>query len=152
MATVILALGSNIGDRHSYLEKACDGLKTYVADFKPSRIIETNPLYVTDQPAFLNQVVMGVVDISVADLFHKTKELQQHIGRTKTYLNGPREIDIDILYYDDLILDTDDLTLPHPRIAERLFVLQPLFEIAPHWLCPRANKSVQMMRDELLKK
>jgi 2-amino-4-hydroxy-6-hydroxymethyldihydropteridine diphosphokinase len=105
---------------------------------------------VTDQPVFLNQVVMGSTNIVPAELVTLTKALQQQIGRTKTYQNGPREIDIDILYYDDLILDKDELVIPHPRIAERLFVLDPLCELMPDWVCPITRKRVQMMRDELL--
>lgn len=150
MATVIFSLGSNIGNREQQLEQARTGLEDFLTDFKASRVIETTPLYVTDQPVFLNQVVMGNTNIVLAELFTLTKALQQQIGRTKTYQNGPREIDIDMLYYDDLILVTDDLVIPHPRIAERLFVLEPLCELAPDWVCPVTRKSVQVMLDELM--
>ena len=150
MATVIFSLGSNIGNREQQLEQARTGLEDFLTDFKASRVIETAPLYVTDQPVFLNQVVMGNTNIVLAELFTLTKALQQQIGRTKTYQNGPREIDIDMLYYDDLILVTDDLVIPHPRIAERLFVLEALCELAPDWVCPVTRKSVQVMLDKLM--
>ena len=150
MATVIFSLGSNIGNREHHLEQTRAGLQDFMTDFKVSRVIETPPLYVTDQPAFLNQVVMGNTNIVPAELVTLTKALQQKIGRIKTYQNGPREIDIDILYYDDLILDTDDLVIPHPRIAERLFVLEPLYELMPDWVCPVMHKTVQVMRNELM--
>jgi 2-amino-4-hydroxy-6-hydroxymethyldihydropteridine diphosphokinase len=150
MATVIFSLGSNVGDRENYLAHARTGLQEFLTDFKVSRVIETAPLYVTDQPVFLNQVVMGRTNIAPAQLVIKTKALQQQIGRTKTYQNGPREIDIDILYYHDLIIDTDELVIPHPRIAERLFVLEPLCELVPDWICPITHKSVQVMLDELI--
>lgn len=150
MTTVIFSLGSNVGNREGYLEHARTSLQEFLTDFKASRVIETAPLYVTDQPVFLNQVIMGKASIAPAELVVKTKELQQQIGRTKTYQNGPREIDIDILYYNNLIIDTAELVIPHPRIAERLFVLGPLCELAPDWVCPVTRKSVQMMLDELV--
>lgn len=151
MATVIFSLGSNIGDREHHLEQARAGLQDFMTDFKVSRVIETAPQYVTDQPVFLNQVVMGNTDVAPTEIVALTKSLQQQIGRTKTYQNGPREIDIDILYYDDFVINTADLVIPHPRIAERLFVLEPLCELAPDWVCPVTRKSVQVMLDELVR-
>ncbi len=91
---------------------------------------------------------MGNTYVAPTEIVELTKSLQQQIGRTKTYQNGPREIDIDILYYDDFVINTADLVIPHPRIAERLFVLEPLCELAPDWVCPVTNKSVQVMLDE----
>ena len=150
MATVIFSLGSNIGDREHHLEQARAGLQDFMTDFKVSRVIETAPQYVTDQPVFLNQVVMGNTDVAPTEIVALTKALQQQIGRTKTYQNGPREIDIDILYYDDFVINTADLLIPHPRIAERLFVLEPLCELVPDWVCPATHKHVQVMLDELM--
>ncbi len=151
MATVIFSLGSNIGDREHHLEQARAGLQDFMTDFKVSRVIETAPQYVTDQPVFLNQVVVGNTYVAPTEIVALTKSLQQQIGRTKTYQNGPREIDIDILYYDDFVINTADLVIPHPRIAERLFVLEPLCELAPDWVCPVTRKSVQVMLDELVR-
>lgn len=150
MAIVIFSLGSNIGDRESYLEQAREGLEKLLSDFKVSRVVETAPQYVTAQPSFLNQIVMGNTNIVPAEIVVLTKALQQKIGRTKTFQNGPREIDIDILYYDDLIMNTEDLVIPHPRIAERLFVLEPLCEIVPDWICPVTHKSVRVMLSEFV--
>ncbi|MES2253395.1 MAG: 2-amino-4-hydroxy-6-hydroxymethyldihydropteridine diphosphokinase [Pseudomonadota bacterium] len=152
MATVIFSLGSNIGDREFHLEQARIGLQEFMNDLRASLVIETEPLYVTDQPAFLNQVVMGKADILPDALVTLTKALQQHIGRIKTFQNGPREIDIDMLYYDDLIINTDELVIPHPRIAERLFVLEPLCELMPDWICPVTRKSMQEMLGELIQR
>ena len=150
MNTVIFSLGSNIGDRNHYLKQACAGLREFITDLKASRVIETAPLYVTDQPSFLNQVIHGQTHITAFELVQLTKALQQEIGRIKTYQNGPREIDIDILYYGNQIINSDELVVPHPRIAERLFVLEPLCELLPNWVCPMAHKSIQMMLDELV--
>lgn len=149
MTTLFLGLGSNIGDRAHYLEQARHGLLPIMQNMVVSNVIETAPLYVTDQPAFLNQVVMGDVHLSLMQLLDHTQLLQSTIGRTKTYLNGPREIDIDILYYGEVIIDTPTLTVPHPRIAERLFVLEPLCEIAPNWLCPVTQKTMHQLLNEL---
>jgi len=150
MATVILSLGSNIGDRAFYLEQARIALQELMSDFRASRVIETEPLYVMDQPAFLNQVVIGDTRIYPEALIVLTKALQRKIGRTNTFQNGPREIDIDMLYYDDLIMETAELVVPHPRIAERLFVLEPLCEMMPDWICPVTHKSIRTILDDLL--
>ncbi|MDP5369979.1 MAG: 2-amino-4-hydroxy-6-hydroxymethyldihydropteridine diphosphokinase, partial [Pseudomonadota bacterium] len=95
MVTVIFSLGSNVGNREHHLEQARAGLQDFLIDFKASRVIETAPQYVMDQPAFLNQVVMGNTNIAPVEIVVLTKALQQKIGRTKTFQNGPREIDID---------------------------------------------------------
>ncbi len=136
MITVFIGLGSNIGDKMNYLYLAKEGLSTIMNINHTSSIIETAPLYVTEQPAFLNQVISGETTLSIIDLLSYITQLQQTIGRTITYRNGPREIDIDILYYGNLILESPDITVPHPRINERLFVLEPMCEIAPNWRCP----------------
>ncbi len=136
MTTVFIGLGSNIGDKIRYLHLAREGLSTIININHTSSIIESAPLYITDQPAFLNQVISGETTLSIMDLFNHITQLQQTIGRTLTYRNGPREIDIDILYYGNLILESPDIIVPHPRINERLFVLEPMCEIAPNWRCP----------------
>ncbi len=147
MTTVFIGLGSNIGNRMHYLHLAREGLSNIFNAKHTSSIIESAPLYVTDQPAFLNQVISGETSLSITDLFNYITQLQKEIGRTLTYKNGPREIDIDILYYGNTIMDTPDITVPHPRINERLFVLEPICEIAPDWLCPITKKT---MRELLL--
>lgn len=152
MKTVILSLGSNLGDRHCYLEHAKNELMLFISDVKASRVIETLPMYVTNQPSFLNQVVIGQTTLDPFDLLAKTKHLQKKIGRVKTIEKGPREIDIDILYMGTLVVNTPELIIPHPGIFERLFVLEPLCELTPHWICPLSGKSAREMLGALLGK
>lgn len=130
-ARVYLALGSNLGDRLALLQAAVDGLSPGVRIEGLSRIYETAPMYVTDQPPFLNMAVAGWTDLSPLELLDHAKRLEEDIGRIPSFANGPRAIDIDILSHGDTIMETPRLTLPHPRIAERAFVLAPLADLAP---------------------
>ena len=137
MATVYLGLGSNLGDRRAYLKAAIQGLSRILTDIEESSIYETDPQYVTDQPVFLNQVVSGKTDLEPLEFLKHCQSIQTEVGRTpQTVRFGPREIDIDILSFGDVVLKTDIIEIPHPRLYERLFVLVPLCEIVPNWLCP----------------
>lgn len=144
MTTVYLGLGSNLGDRRAYLKAAIDGLRLILTDIKESSVYETDPQYVTDQPAFLNQVISGETDLEPLEFFKHCQSIQKQVGRTpRTVRFGPREIDIDILSFGDVLLKTDTIEIPHPRIHERLFVLVPLCEIVSDWVCPKTGESVQ---------
>jgi len=112
-----------------------------------SSIYETEPVGYTDQPLFLNMVCAGKTGLSAQELLKKAKEIEIAIGRQPSFRNGPRPIDIDIIFFDDLHIVQDDLTVPHQRLAERAFVLAPLAEIAPEMTDPVSGKTVQ----ELLK-
>ncbi|MBU1992755.1 MAG: 2-amino-4-hydroxy-6-hydroxymethyldihydropteridine diphosphokinase [Patescibacteria group bacterium] len=127
MTEVYLGLGSNIGDREGNLEKACE----MVGALKKSSIHETEPFGVLDQPKFLNMVCKIETELSPRELLNHVKNIEKKIGRKKREKWGPREIDIDILFYGDIIVDEPDLQIPHPGISEREFVLKPLREIAP---------------------
>ncbi|MCX7338229.1 MAG: 2-amino-4-hydroxy-6-hydroxymethyldihydropteridine diphosphokinase [Alphaproteobacteria bacterium] len=143
MIPVFLGLGSNLGDRHGYLDQAIDLLQPFVLDMRVSSVIETEPLYFSDQPLFLNQVIGGQTDLSPTELLRAIQHIEQTLGRTPSMRFGPREIDIDILSFGDRVMQTPDLMIPHPRLQERLFVLQPLAEIAPDWICPRTHQAIQ---------
>ena len=144
MTTVYLGLGSNLGDRRAYLKAAIEGLRLILTDLKESSVYETDPQYVTDQPAFLNQVISGETTLEPLEFLKHCQSIQKQVGRTpQTVRFGPREIDIDILSFGDLVLQTDAIEIPHPRLHERLFVLEPLCEIDPHWICPRTGESVK---------
>ena len=147
--TVIIALGTNLGDRQANLETAVSALSPEVAVSARSRLYETAPMYVTDQPAFLNMAVAGETDLDPQALLAHLKHLEAELGRTPTFRNGPRMIDLDILYYADQVIDTEDLVVPHPRIAERSFVLWPLRDIAPDLHDPRQSRSVSEMYQAL---
>ncbi len=146
IASVYLALGANLGDRAANLQAAIAALPTWMHLLACSPVYETEPWGYTDQPAFLNQAVAGQTALSPEDLLIGLKDLEAILGRKPTFHYGPRVIDIDILLYDDLILDTPTLILPHPRLHERAFVLAPLADIAPDLVHPRLGKS---MRDLL---
>ena len=145
MANAALALGSNLGNRLSVLHKAVAALKTHFPIKAISPIYETAPLYVTDQPAFLNMALLIESDLSPRALLRHLKELEQKIGRTPSIRFGPRLIDIDILFIDDLVFEEEDLILPHPRMAERRFVLAPLADIAPDWPHPQTGLTISQM-------
>lgn len=129
--TVYLALGTNLGDRMVNLAQALV-LLTPVARLRNcSRVYETPPWGYLDQPAFLNMVIEAETDLEPPALLENLKFLEEKIGREKSFRFGPRLIDLDILFYDDLVQQTDSLQIPHPRIPERAFVLVPLAELAP---------------------
>ena len=142
---VALALGSNLGDRLDSLRQAITALSPYVEITAISLVYETEPLYVTDQPAFLNAVIIGTTKLEPLALLWTAKDIESEIGRTPTYRYGPRVIDIDIIFYGDKIVDTPELSIPHRRMAERDFVLHPLNDIVPEWKHPINGLTVAEM-------
>lgn len=143
--TVYLALGSNLGDRRENLRQAVASLSPQMVVKAKSRIFETPPQGFEDQPMFLNQTVKVETYLGPEPLIKHLKRLEIALGRKETFRNGPRLIDIDILFYDDLVLDTPLLTLPHPRLHERAFVLLPMMDIAPELVHPVTHKSIREM-------
>lgn len=147
MGEVLIALGANLGDRRARLAEAVAALRADVTLYALSRLYETTPMYVADQPAFLNMAVRGRTALAPLALLDRLKEIELALGREATYRNGPRAIDLDILYHGERIVADDRLTIPHPRIAERAFVLVPLMDIAPDWTDPARGESVRAMHD-----
>lgn len=137
MAVVFLALGANLGDREKNLHEAIARLAPFVDIASTSSIYETEPVGVREQPWFLNLVVRGTTTLSPVDLLRRVKKIEIEMGRSEGIRFGPRPIDIDILFYDRLIELSPALTIPHPRLHERAFVLIPLAEIAPDFVHPR---------------
>jgi 2-amino-4-hydroxy-6-hydroxymethyldihydropteridine diphosphokinase len=129
--TVYLALGSNQGDRRANLHSVVTGLPPLAKVLSESNIYETPPWGFEDQPAFYNQVILVSTYLAPTELLKSLKDMEVRLGRQPTFRNGPRLIDIDILLYDDLIHHSPGLTIPHPRIQERAFVLIPLADLAP---------------------
>jgi 2-amino-4-hydroxy-6-hydroxymethyldihydropteridine diphosphokinase len=143
--TVYLALGSNLGDRVQNLKAAVSALSPQMVVKAKSNIYETLPWGYDDQPRFLNMALKAETYLKPEPLLKHLKRLEIALGRKATFQNGPRLIDIDILLYDDLVLDTPALTIPHPHMHERGFVLLPLTDIAPDLIHPVTKKSVQEM-------
>ena len=132
MPTVYLALGSNLGDRLKYIKKAVEELELGVLKrLKLSSIIETDPVGGVAQGRYLNAVLMARTDRSPEELHTLTQGIEYQLGRVRKILNGPRVIDIDILLYDDIKFVSARLSIPHPRMLERGFVMEPLREIDP---------------------
>ncbi|MCL2468716.1 MAG: 2-amino-4-hydroxy-6-hydroxymethyldihydropteridine diphosphokinase [Alphaproteobacteria bacterium] len=138
---VILALGSNLGDRLAVLQAAVRALKPYVSVEACSPVYETTPAYVTDQPLFLNAVIKGTTALDPRGLLFTVKNIERELGRRPTFRYGPRVIDIDIIFYDQLVMHTPELSIPHPLMTERAFVLKPLADIDPQKIHPILNKS-----------
>ena len=146
---VCLALGSNLGDRLAVLRATCEALAPYVTITARSGVYETQPAYVTDQPLFYNAAIRGSTDLDPMGLLYTVKDIEIELGRRPTFRYGPRVIDIDIIFYDHLALHTTELTIPHSLMAERIFVLQPLADIAPDLRHPVLNKTVTELLSSL---
>jgi 2-amino-4-hydroxy-6-hydroxymethyldihydropteridine diphosphokinase len=143
MSLVYLSLGSNLGDRLAALRAALSALPPAVTVLVESPVYETPPWGVADQPAFLNMAVQAETLLAPLALLAQLKHLETRLGRLPSIRYGPRKIDLDILFYDNLVLDTPELTLPHPRLHERAFVLVPLADLAPDLVHPRLGKPVR---------
>lgn len=139
---VYLALGSNLGSRLANLKNAVSNLTPQMNVRKKSPVYETPPWGFKEQSAFLNQVVMAETYLEPEALLGHLKRLEIALGREPSFQNGPRLIDIDILFYDDVIIDSPPLVIPHPRLHQRAFVLVPLNDIAPDLVHPVLGKPV----------
>ncbi|MBO7048893.1 MAG: 2-amino-4-hydroxy-6-hydroxymethyldihydropteridine diphosphokinase [Spirochaetia bacterium] len=142
---VYLSIGSNLGDREKNLAFAYNNLKSVLKNIKSSSLFKTEPMYNTDQPEFLNAVFYGETDLGSYELLDYIHTLEDKAGRdrAKAGWKGPRPLDIDILLYGNTISDDPVLTIPHPGIKERGFVLIPLTEIAPDLSDPVTGRKYQ---------
>lgn len=140
---IYLALGTNLGDREANLRQAIRLLAPEVTVVRESSVYATPPWGYTDQPEFLNQVIEVDSLLHPLPLLHKLKSIEAQMGREKTFRNGPRLIDLDILFYGQEIVEGELLKVPHPRLQDRAFVLAPLAEIAPDFVHPVLNETIE---------
>jgi 2-amino-4-hydroxy-6-hydroxymethyldihydropteridine diphosphokinase len=144
-----LSLGSNLGDRLDNLRRALGLLcSAGVSLRRTSSVYETEPVDQPDQPWFFNCVAEVSTLLEPLPLLHKLRSIEASLGRRRIVPKGPRTVDIDLLLYGELVLTTAELTVPHPRMSQRRFVLEPLRELAPNLLLPDSSRTVeQVFRD-----
>ncbi len=149
MSDVYIALGSNLGDRVSHLREAADQLgalpRTEIA--ARSAVYETEPIGPVEQGPFLNAAVKLTSELEPLALLHHLQVIEREAGRLREGRWGPRTLDLDLLLYDDRIVSTNELILPHPRLHERRFVLQPLCDIAPNVIHPSLDEPMCTLLD-----
>jgi 2-amino-4-hydroxy-6-hydroxymethyldihydropteridine diphosphokinase len=137
-----LSLGSNLGDRQAQLREAIHGLDALGQVVKISSLYETEPVEFTQQALFLNCAVMLETSLTCSDLMSRLLDIERRLGRERVQKKGPRSIDIDILLFGDLVVNSSGLTIPHPAMTQRRFVLEPLAEIASELVHPLLKKTV----------
>ncbi len=150
MAYAYIGLGSNLGDRERYLSDAVtmiikESSSKLVAE---SSILETKAVDFTEQPDFLNQVILVITSLTPVELLISLKGIEKRLGRMKRFSKGPREIDLDILLYDNLVIKSDVLIIPHPEILNRDFILQSLIELSPELTDPVTGGKYCEYREE----
>ena len=150
MTRIYFLLGGNIGNREEILSEAIKKMTSQLGKLvQTSALYETEPWGFTHEQNFLNQVVVFDSELLPLDILDKTQTIEQELGRVrKTTQYCERTIDIDILFYGDECIENQRLSIPHPRIQERLFALHPLAELIPEFVHPKLKKSIQLLKDE----
>lgn len=151
MSTAYISIGSNLGDRLEYTREAIRKIKQSkeIEIRKTSSVYETQPAEYKNQPWFLNMILEIKTTLDPLSLLELLSGIENLMGRKRNQRYGPRNIDLDLLLYDDLVLNSDKLTLPHPRMDQRRFVLVPLAEIAPKLVHPLLKKTIRRLLEEL---
>jgi 2-amino-4-hydroxy-6-hydroxymethyldihydropteridine diphosphokinase len=149
VATAYIALGANLGDRLATLQAAVAELRALGTDVAASSVYETEPVGYLDQPPFLNAVVRLDTELSPIELLNQLHRIENAHARVRSFKNAPRTLDLDLLLYDQRIIDAPDLTVPHPRMADRAFVLVPLAEIAPDVIHSASGKTIRELSNAI---
>lgn len=148
---VFLGLGANVGDKKANIKKAIELLKEKIANIAVASIYETKPWGYKEQDNFLNTAIKGNTRLSPSELFKFVKDIEKKLGRIKRFKWGPREIDIDVLFYNDKIYKDHNLEIPHSRLHERDFVLKPLMNLEPEFIHPIFKRTIKQLHSELPK-
>ena len=149
MSRVFISFGSNLGDKVSNCKRAVHDLAAFADVIHISSLYETEPVGKEDQPDFINGVVELDTDLSPHELLAKINSIEDKLGRVRKEKWGPRIIDLDIIFFDDVILEDKDLKIPHPMAHLRRFVLEPLCEITPEFMHPVYKKSAKKLLDKI---
>jgi len=151
LTRVAIAIGSNLGDRHAHVAFARERLAAVLTDLRVSADYETDPVGGSEgQGRFLNAAAAGSTDLPPRDLLAFLLAVERERGRTRPFPRAPRTLDLDLILFGDLIIDSPELSIPHPRFRERAFVLDPLVEIAPDLGDPVTGKTIRELRSGLL--
>ena len=145
MVNVFIGIGSNLGDKEKNIKRAVNLLKDKCKILKISSFYETEPVGYKEQDWFLNCALKLETILKPKELLEFLQSIEKKLKRTRTIKNGPRTIDLDILFYDDKVIQQKNLIVPHPRLHKRLFVLEPLEEIAPDFVHPVLKKSIRKL-------
>lgn len=142
---VAVALGSNLGDREENLRRALLALQVFLSDVRVSNFRDTEPIGVSAQPTFLNAAVTAVTALDAESLLARLLAVETELGRVRPFSGAPRTVDLDLIFYGEEMVTSPTLTVPHPRFRERLFVLEPLAELAPSWVDPLTGLTVEAL-------
>lgn len=151
MTKTAIALGSNIGDAAANIRAAFARLEIILDDARLSRLYASPPMYRKDQDWFVNAVAVGETELAPQALLEELKAIEKTMGRLETFRNGPRLIDLDILFFADQIIEEEGLRIPHSRMMERPFVLYPLRDLEADWTHPLTKRSIAEMIESLPK-
>jgi 2-amino-4-hydroxy-6-hydroxymethyldihydropteridine diphosphokinase len=149
---IAIALGSNVGDRRATLTSAIEALRPIIRGLRASSFFDTPYIGDEAQPSVLNGAIVGTTSLDAHALLERLLAIEEEFGRTRPYGGAPRTLDLDLILYGDVVLDTPALVLPHPHFRTRRFVLEPLVEIAPDWTDPVSGQTVQELLSALMKK
>ena len=149
MTKIFLGLGSNLGDKKKNIYKAIELLKEKISGVTLTKFYETEPQYYKKQDTFINTVMSGYTDESPQELLKFVKEVERRVGRQERFRYGPREVDVDILFYDDQVYKDEGLTIPHPLLQEREFVLKPFMDLEPDFKHPILKKTIKQLYESL---
>jgi 2-amino-4-hydroxy-6-hydroxymethyldihydropteridine diphosphokinase len=149
MTDIYLALGSNMGDSAALIDQAVKLLREKVSDIKQAPLYHSKAYGYTDQPDFFNTALFGQTELGPEELLEFVKEVEREVGRVKRFRWGPREIDIDIIFYGNETIDHPHLHIPHADFANRDFVLKPLCDLNPDFKDPRSKLSMKDLLNKL---